>query len=283
MSTKRNAFTLIELLVVISIIALLVAILMPALNKAREQATGAVCLGNHKALIMAFLMYCGDNEDSFCSGYVNLDVLKRDPPTWVMAPLAYANDGSLLYQQYPTELEFRKNGIREGALYEYINTTDVYNCPGDRRWLKGTSNGKPPEYGVFRSYALPDYYRVNDLAIKETKITNIKPASEKYVFLEDNYDGPWSIDAWSYFVGERKYWDPIGNYHNVAATFSFADGHGEMHKWEDPRTWIFCNSRAEASAQGCGKGHVQVNPLNPDHDWLDRHYPGKTRYPGGVP
>jgi prepilin-type N-terminal cleavage/methylation domain-containing protein len=63
---KRSAFTLIELLVVIAVIALLLAILMPALNKARELAQGTVCKGNLKNYTFAILMYLGDNDNKFC-------------------------------------------------------------------------------------------------------------------------------------------------------------------------------------------------------------------------
>ena len=62
---NRSAFTLIELLVVIAVIALLLAILMPALNKARDLAQGTVCKGNLKNYTLAMLMYLGDNDNKF--------------------------------------------------------------------------------------------------------------------------------------------------------------------------------------------------------------------------
>ncbi|RKY05906.1 MAG: hypothetical protein DRP66_09855 [Planctomycetota bacterium] len=63
---KKTAFTLIELLVVIAIIALLLAILIPALNTVKKQATGAVCLANLRGISMSWYLYAGDNER--CSG-----------------------------------------------------------------------------------------------------------------------------------------------------------------------------------------------------------------------
>ena len=63
MRLRKRGFTLIELLVVISIIALLIAILMPALNKAREQATGSACLANQRTMVMAWMLYASDNTD----------------------------------------------------------------------------------------------------------------------------------------------------------------------------------------------------------------------------
>ena len=105
------AFTLIELLVVVSVIALLVSILIPALSVAKEQATGAICLSRQRALITAWVMYADENEDKIVFGktYNNQD-------TWVEV-------------QYDTSHESRLDAIRRGALYPYLETAEVYNCP----------------------------------------------------------------------------------------------------------------------------------------------------------
>ena len=64
---KKNGFTLIELLVVISIIALLLSILMPALQLAKEAGKRVVCLNNQKQLSLGWTMYAGENDEKFCS------------------------------------------------------------------------------------------------------------------------------------------------------------------------------------------------------------------------
>ena len=65
---KSKGFTLIELLVVIAIIAILMAILMPSLNRAREQGKRAACLSNLKQLTLAWIAYAGDNDDRIVNG-----------------------------------------------------------------------------------------------------------------------------------------------------------------------------------------------------------------------
>ena len=73
MHKRKSGFTLIELLVVIAIIALLMAILMPALNVAREQARGIACLANQRTLAQTYIMYADENEGSLCGGRASYD------------------------------------------------------------------------------------------------------------------------------------------------------------------------------------------------------------------
>src|SRR4030043_222360 len=83
---ERRAFTLIELLVVIAIIAVLMAILMPSLNIAREQARGIGCSSNQKSLALGYIMYAGNNDDTVCGGWALHSTVNGVPP-WVMPPL----------------------------------------------------------------------------------------------------------------------------------------------------------------------------------------------------
>ncbi|MBN1817132.1 MAG: prepilin-type N-terminal cleavage/methylation domain-containing protein [Sedimentisphaerales bacterium] len=286
---KYRAFTLIELLVVIAIIGILLAILIPSLRLVKEIASVANCLANQKGLAQGYIMYAENNDDNFCSGYVFADVQDRNPPSWVKAPLIYNADKSQTYVGTDPVLltqDARLNGIREGAIFPYVESEELYHCPGDRRLIKGTSRRNPSNplsmYQCFRSYGMPDFYNihVDRPQDNERKLSNVATPGHKLMFVEDQYDLYYNVDAWSYIPNDQALWDPLGNYHNKSCTFAFADGHAEHHKWRDERTMVYMSDRALAEQMGFGKG-VVFNPRNVDLDWLDAHYPAKTRYKGG--
>ena len=96
---KRSGFTLIELLVVIAIIAVLMAVLMPALNVVREQARGIACMSNQKTIGVAYVMYSDENDSSLCGGMARYAPINGVPP-WVMPPLDYQAGGG--FSQMPS-------------------------------------------------------------------------------------------------------------------------------------------------------------------------------------
>lgn len=275
-----HGFTLIELLVVIAIIAILMAVLMPSLKIAREQARGITCLANQRSLAQAYIMYADENGGSMCAGWAAFGPVNGVPP-WVMPPLDYAGVQIVPMASGDVTLEQRFNGLRAGVLYSYLKTVDVYHCPGDNRLTQGTSLGRSPAYCIYRSYSLPDFLRATN-ASDPRKLFTFKEPALKMLFLEDIYDGAsgnYNHDGWSYIPYSGTLWDPLGIFHSDASTFSFMDGHAERKKWDDKRTIIYCYSRAEAAAKGFGKGQV-FNPPNVDLDWLDQHYPGKVHIVG---
>lgn len=273
---KRDGFTLIELLVVIAVIAILMAILMPALKIAREQARAINCLANQRSLAQAYIMYADENDGAICGGFATASDAGGVPP-WVRPPGDIGASGTYSQVSGAVTLEQRYNGIRAGALFRYLKDVDVYHCPGDNRKNLGTSLGSGLEYLIFRSYSLPDYMRgTGDKDPK--KLFSFKEQAIKMLFVEEIYDGSagnFNHDGWSYIPYDGSLWDPLGNFHSDACTFSFMDGHAERKKWGDKRTVIYFSSRSEAAAQGFGKGQI-FSPPNLDLDWLDAHYPGKT-------
>jgi len=276
---KRNAFTLIELLVVIAIIAVLMAVLMPALNIVKEQARGIACMSNQKTIGMAYVMYYDENDSKICGGMARYRPINGIPP-WVMPPLDYQGAGNFVEMRNgPVTLEQRHNGLREGALWPYIKDVGAYHCPGDNRIRQGTSEGRDSYYLMYRSYSLPDFLRAYERSDPKT-ITEFKSPATKMLFVEEIYDGRGAnhnVDGWSYEPGTNRLWDPLGTFHSNSCTFSFMDGHAEVKKWNDKRTVIYFMSRDQAGSMGFGKNQ-QFNPPNEDLLWLDQHYPGKTLY-----
>jgi len=277
---RCKAFTLIELLVVIAIIAVLMGILMPALNVAKEQARAITCQNNMRSLTQAYMMYADQNDGKICGGMAGWSA-DNDIAPWVMPPLEYSGGAIVEMGSGDVTLQQRYNGLREGAIFPYVKDVKAYHCPGDNRSSQGTSLGNALQYAIYRSYSLSDYMAGTDSADPKGFYTFKNPAN-KMLFVEEIYDGAsgnFNHDAWSYNPRFNSLWDPLGVFHNDASCFSFMDGHVTRKKWDDKRTIVYFTSRSEAQAKGYGK-NTEFNPPNQDLVWLDDHYPGRTRMKG---
>jgi prepilin-type N-terminal cleavage/methylation domain-containing protein/prepilin-type processing-associated H-X9-DG protein len=221
---KTRAFTLIELLVVIAIIAVLLAILMPSLRLARDQARRIHCVSNVKTLCLAWYMYKDDNNDNLVPGDTN-------PGCWVGRP---SNNATL---------EQQKDAIRTGLLFTYVGkNTEIYHCPADRRVqgvniayltfsVAGGANGE--------SWA--DYTKIR-------KYSELKKPAEKYVFVEEADCRGTNVGSWQMNPHARTWVDPVAMWHNKQSTLGFADGHAEMHPWKD-KSFIDWNLTAMYNSQ----------------------------------
>jgi len=148
---KTKAFTLIELLVVIAIIALLMAIILPALNMVKRKAATTVCLSNTKNLSVGWYMYMGDNDGRIMSSTAEATDDKGTHVGWCREPRDGNGNrlgGSQISPAVTDEDEIR--GIKMGVLYPYIKSPKAYHCPADN-----VRKSMYDETTVFVSYAIP--------------------------------------------------------------------------------------------------------------------------------
>ncbi len=213
---KTRAFTLIELLVVIAIIAVLMAILMPSLRAARDQAKRVHCVSNVKTLSLAWFMYKDENDDKLVGGHTTSG-------HWVLSPSG-------------NSVEQKKEAIRQGALFPYVNdTVDVYRCPADLRI-------KDPGQFAFRSFSIAGGANGENWAGSEQAriYSDIKRPATKYIFLEDIDPRGYNTGSWVMDFAPPRWVDPLAMWHNERGTMGFADGHSEMHRWNDRHFIDWC-------------------------------------------
>jgi len=227
-SGKKSGFTLIELLVVIAVIAILAALLMPALSESKSRTRTIACLNNLRQLSICWHLYASDYNGLMVP---NDNIAGGAPgPSWC---------------QGTGFLETNTTGIESGLLFGYNRSTALYHCPADDATVVSLS-GTPLSQLRNRSYNLSQSVNGEPTAWLATHIPNFDRfsqingpgISQCLVFIDENKDtmlDPHFGMPTANYGNTNQWWDMPSDRHGQGANLSFADGHGEHWRWRVPK------------------------------------------------
>jgi len=265
-----RGFTLIELLVVIAIIAILAAMLLPALSKAKAKGQGVVCLSNTRQIGIAWLAYGTDLQDQLppASGLIAGGL------TWTLDPANF--DDSLLMGT-------------NSSISVYLRSSKVFKCPADKYEIPGSPgprirsisvNGVLGGSGPTVQGQGPGNRKYYGAGFPCKRTSDLQAPGPSNIFLSlDEHadsltppggDGLFQFDP-GFLPGQEKWRDLPASYHNGSCSFSFTDGHSEIHKWRNENGYTVYPVRF-TSWGNSQERNINLG-RNKDYEWMDDHMP----------
>jgi prepilin-type processing-associated H-X9-DG protein len=262
---SSEAFTLLELVVVLFTLSSLVALVLVTVGAARPNTTAIRCMNNHRQLVLAWTMYAEENKGKLACNRDGGNVGKSSADAaWVGGWLDYSSSPDNTNASLLVDHVHWPYGAYLGP---YVHSPSVFKCPTDPSEVNIAGVRMPRVRSVSmscyigqkaRAWTSPSRYA------SYVNITQIQVPAQIFVLLDEN---PASINDGCFFSNPDVRWNIIdypASYHNGAGSFSFADGHAELHKWKDPRTMP-------------SMGPGELLPLNTilsgnvDIDWMEEH------------
>ncbi|MBI3191639.1 MAG: prepilin-type N-terminal cleavage/methylation domain-containing protein [Pedosphaera parvula] len=223
-----GAFTLIELLVVIAIIAILAALLLPTLGKAKVSAQSAGCANHLKQLQLAWQMYADDHDDRLVPNWFEGSAndwrrISGTTNSWVT--------GSAL-------ADLSTAGIRRGALWSFTQSEGIYRCPADKSLWPYAGERAPRPFNLGLSVAMNGGWngsngRALDPLVVE-KLTELRRPASVFTFMDKQEESMTSGSLVEQPGQTGGYWLTIPGQRDrqSGANAVFADSHVEFHQWQ---------------------------------------------------
>jgi len=249
-SKTRQAFTLIELLVVIAIIAILAALLLPALTRAKIRAQAVQCMTNSRQLMLGWIQYYNDNDDQLVNNYGQpfpaLEEKNKTYRSWVNNIMTWQPKDS--FAGMPVDAV---DGMTQAPFHKYTGNVAIYKCPADvfvsPQQIAAGISARARSYsmnGFFGPYNPPERGPVgpgnNNFPTYRQFLTaaSIPNPADLFVMLDEHpdsiNDGFFEANAQTDITqwNPQHWYDLPASYHDGACGFAFADGHSEIHKWK---------------------------------------------------